>query len=64
MRVGCIDIGTNSVLLLVAEPGPQGPRAVLERATVTRLGQGVDATGELAPDARERTLRCLEGYAR
>ncbi len=63
MRVACIDIGTNSVLLLVAEASGDGPRAVVERATVTRLGQGVDATGELAPEARERTLRCLAAYA-
>jgi exopolyphosphatase/guanosine-5'-triphosphate,3'-diphosphate pyrophosphatase len=64
MRVACVDIGTNSVLLLVAEQAPGGEvRAVVERATITRLGQGVDATGELAPEARARTLRCLESYA-
>jgi exopolyphosphatase/guanosine-5'-triphosphate,3'-diphosphate pyrophosphatase len=64
MRVACVDIGTNSVLLLVAERAPGGEvRAVLERATITRLGQGVDATGELAPDARARTLQCLGSYA-
>ncbi|MCU0654971.1 MAG: Ppx/GppA family phosphatase [Polyangiaceae bacterium] len=65
MRVASVDIGTNSVLLLVAERGPGGEaRAVLERATITRLGEGVDATGELSAQARERTLRCLESYAR
>jgi exopolyphosphatase/guanosine-5'-triphosphate,3'-diphosphate pyrophosphatase len=65
MRVASVDIGTNSVLLLVAERGPGGEaRAVLERATITRLGEGVDATGELSVQARERTLRCLESYAR
>lgn len=63
MRVACIDIGTNSVLLLVAEQAASGAQAVLERATITRLGEKVDATGELAPEARERTLRCLAGYA-
>jgi exopolyphosphatase/guanosine-5'-triphosphate,3'-diphosphate pyrophosphatase len=62
-RVATLDIGTNSVLLLIAEATPAGARAVLERATITRLGEGVDRTRTLAPAARERTLRCLESYA-
>ncbi len=65
MRVATIDIGTNTVLLLVAERGPDGAlRAVLERATITRLGQGVDRTRVLAPEAIERTRACLEDFAR
>ena len=64
-RVAAVDIGTNTVLLLVAERGPDGsPRAVEERATITRLGQGVDATRVLAPEAVARTVACLEEYAR
>lgn len=63
MRIASIDIGTNSVLLLVVERVQDRIEAVLERATITRLGEGVDATGVLAPEARERTLRCLSGYA-
>lgn len=62
-RVAAIDIGTNSVLLLVAEAAPDGPRAVVDRATITRLGQGVDKTGALADEACERTLACLRAYA-
>lgn len=62
-RVACIDIGTNSVLLLIAEQSARGPVAIVERATITRLGQGVDRTGQLAPDACERTLACLRAYA-
>lgn len=66
-RVAAIDIGTNTVLLLVVEEvgtgGEHRLRPVLERATITRLGQGVDASGVLAPDAVERTRSCLEGYA-
>lgn len=62
-RVACIDIGTNSVLLLIAEQSPRGPVALVEQATITRLGQGVDRTGQLAPEACERTLACLRAYA-
>jgi exopolyphosphatase/guanosine-5'-triphosphate,3'-diphosphate pyrophosphatase len=62
-RVATIDIGTNSVLLLIAELGPSGLFALVERATITRLGEGVDRTRELAPAARERTMRCLGEYA-
>jgi exopolyphosphatase/guanosine-5'-triphosphate,3'-diphosphate pyrophosphatase len=62
-RVGAIDIGTNSVLLLIAERRGGELLPLVERATITRLGQGVDRTRELAPEALERTLDCLAGYA-
>lgn len=62
-RVATLDIGTNSVLLLIAEATADGPRPLLERATITRLGEGVDRTRTLAPAARERTLECLASYA-
>jgi exopolyphosphatase/guanosine-5'-triphosphate,3'-diphosphate pyrophosphatase len=65
MRVATIDIGTNTVLLLVAERSPDGAlRALEERATITRLGAGVDRTRQLAPEAVERTCTCLDEYAR
>jgi len=64
MRVASIDIGTNTVLLLVAERAASGAlRAVEEAATITRLGQGVDESRTLAPEAIERTRACLERYA-
>lgn len=64
MRVATIDIGTNSVLLLVAERRKDGGvSALLERATITRLGEGVDRSRSLAPAAIERTLACLQDYA-
>jgi exopolyphosphatase/guanosine-5'-triphosphate,3'-diphosphate pyrophosphatase len=64
MRVAAIDIGTNSVLLLIAETKTNGElEALVERATITRLGEGVDRTRELAEAARARTLDCLADYA-
>jgi exopolyphosphatase/guanosine-5'-triphosphate,3'-diphosphate pyrophosphatase len=63
MRVAAIDIGTNSVLLLVAEVTARGLVAVEERATVTRLGQGVDRSRVIHDAAIERTNACLAEYA-
>lgn len=63
MRAAAIDIGTNSVLLVIAENTERGPRALLEKATITRLGAGVDRTATLAPEAIERTLACLSEYS-
>lgn len=63
MRVATVDIGTNTVLLLVAERRAGGAlHAVMERATVTRLGQGVDRSRRFAPDAVARTRACLDDY--
>jgi exopolyphosphatase/guanosine-5'-triphosphate,3'-diphosphate pyrophosphatase len=64
MRVATIDIGTNTVLLLVAETNDAGELvAVQEHATITRLGEGVDKTRVLAPAAMARTRACLDQYA-
>lgn len=63
-RVAAIDIGTNSVLLLIAARNSRGGlETVLERATVTRLGRGVDGQRRLDPAAMQRTLDVLAGYA-
>ena len=63
-RVASIDCGTNSIRLLVADVPPSGAHAdLLRRMEVVRLGQGVDATGRLAPEAVERTRRVLAEYA-
>ncbi len=60
-----IDIGTNSVLLLLAERGADGALTVLrDQSTITRLGQGAGASGVLAVEAIERTLACLAEYRR
>ncbi|MGZ4593620.1 MAG: Ppx/GppA phosphatase family protein [Actinomycetes bacterium] len=65
MRVGAIDCGTNSIRLLVADiDAERGTlRDVERRMEIVRLGQGVDRTGRLAPDAIERTLAACRRYA-
>ena len=63
MRVATIDIGTNSVLLLIAESNGGALQPLVERATITRLGQGVDRNRRLLPEASARTLACLTDYA-
>jgi exopolyphosphatase/guanosine-5'-triphosphate,3'-diphosphate pyrophosphatase len=69
-RVAAVDCGTNSVRLLVADladlagDGTGGELTdVLRRMEITRLGQGVDATGRLDPRALERTAAVLREYA-
>jgi exopolyphosphatase/guanosine-5'-triphosphate,3'-diphosphate pyrophosphatase len=62
-RVAAIDIGTNSTRLLVAERGADGALVTVERLMrITRLGQGVDRTGSLSPEAIERTVGVLAEY--
>jgi exopolyphosphatase/guanosine-5'-triphosphate,3'-diphosphate pyrophosphatase len=65
-RVAAIDLGTNSIRLLVAR-SVAGEPALTDLArdmVITRLGQGVDATGRIAPDALRRTLAVLDRYVR
>ncbi|WP_422935930.1 exopolyphosphatase [Sinomonas sp. P47F7] len=70
MRVAGIDCGTNSIRLLVADTqGEAGDAGAVRLADVhremriVRLGQGVDATGVLAPEALERTFAAVGDYA-
>jgi exopolyphosphatase/guanosine-5'-triphosphate,3'-diphosphate pyrophosphatase len=64
-RVAGIDCGTNSIRLLVADVHPEtGELIELDRRmTIVRLGQGVDRTGRLAPEALERTFAACREYA-
>lgn len=58
-----IDCGTNSVRLLVADVEADGTLSDLSRQLrIVRLGQGVDATGRLVPEAIERTRLALVDY--
>jgi exopolyphosphatase/guanosine-5'-triphosphate,3'-diphosphate pyrophosphatase len=66
-RVAAIDCGTNSIRLLIADidrsDGTSTLTDVVREMRVVRLGQGVDATGELAPEALERTFAATADYA-
>ncbi|MGV0577331.1 Ppx/GppA phosphatase family protein [Mycolicibacterium elephantis] len=67
-RVGAIDCGTNSIRLLIAdvEENTDRPRLrdVHREMRIVRLGQGVDAAGQFAPEALDRTQHALSDYAR
>ncbi|MFB6846189.1 exopolyphosphatase [Streptomyces sp. NPDC056373] len=64
-RVAAVDCGTNSIRLLVADADPAtGELVDLDRRmTIVRLGQGVDRTGRLAPEALQRTFAACREYA-
>ena len=64
MRVAAIDCGTNSTRLLIAESSDdaRGFTILDRRMRITRLGQGVNATKMLAPEAIERTAAVLREY--
>lgn len=61
-RVGAIDCGTNSIRLLIADVVDGKLRDVHREMRVVRLGQGVDATGQFAPEALARTESALADY--
>lgn len=62
MRVGVIDIGTNSTRLLIADVEDGAIVELDRRSEVTRLGQGVDVSGRLADEAMERVFATLAAY--
>src|SRR3954449_9023419 len=63
-RVAAIDCGTNSLRLLVADVGADGRLTdVVRRTEIVRLGQGIDRSGVIAPEAMERTLAVTREYA-
>jgi exopolyphosphatase/guanosine-5'-triphosphate,3'-diphosphate pyrophosphatase len=62
-RVAAIDCGTNSIRLLITDlDGPAG-RDVVRQMRIVRLGEDLDRTGRLAPQALARTFAACEDYA-
>jgi exopolyphosphatase / guanosine-5'-triphosphate,3'-diphosphate pyrophosphatase len=61
-RVAVIDIGSNSTRLLVADVGDGRVTPVERRSTVTRLGRGVDLSGQLAAEAIEAACAAVDPY--
>jgi exopolyphosphatase / guanosine-5'-triphosphate,3'-diphosphate pyrophosphatase len=62
-RAAAIDCGTNSIRLLIADKVDGRLQDVHREMRIVRLGQGVDATGQFAPDALVRTKAALVDYA-
>ncbi|OKH72397.1 exopolyphosphatase [Mycobacterium sp. SWH-M1] len=61
--MAAVDCGTNSIRLLIADVTDGRLTDVHREMRIVRLGQGVDATGEFAPEALARTRAALEAYA-
>jgi exopolyphosphatase / guanosine-5'-triphosphate,3'-diphosphate pyrophosphatase len=64
MRVGVVDLGTNSTRLLVADVDGERVREVLRRTEITRLGEGVDERRRLLPLPVARVRNVLSDYRR
>ncbi|OBH92871.1 Ppx/GppA phosphatase family protein [Mycobacterium sp. E2733] len=62
-RLAGIDCGTNSIRLLIADVSDGRLHDVHRETRIVRLGQGVDATGQFAPEAISRTRGALADYA-
>jgi exopolyphosphatase/guanosine-5'-triphosphate,3'-diphosphate pyrophosphatase len=61
-RYAVIDVGTNSVKFQVAERQADGSwRPIVDRAEITRLGEGLEEAGEIIPAALERTIVAIAG---
>ncbi len=61
MIVAALDIGTNSVKLVVSE---DNGKVTLDEVRITRLGEGVDSAGKLGAEASARTLKAVTEFAR
>lgn len=60
--IAAIDCGTNTIKLLLGDPA-EDPSGVRRESRMIRLGQGVDATGRLAPEALERAWSAIDEFA-
>ena len=63
MILAGIDIGTNSIRLLIAETGPDAFRELYSARRTTRLGKDLDRTGRFSSDAMERSFSALSEFS-
>jgi exopolyphosphatase/guanosine-5'-triphosphate,3'-diphosphate pyrophosphatase len=63
MILGGIDIGTNTLRLLIAETGPSSFRELFSDRRITRLGQDLERSGAISPDAAERSIKALSDFS-
>ena len=61
-RIASIDIGTNTILLLIAEIEEGALKPLLEKETIVRLGEGLQKSGILSEGAMERGSQTLDQY--
>jgi exopolyphosphatase/guanosine-5'-triphosphate,3'-diphosphate pyrophosphatase len=63
MKIAALDVGSNTVLMLVVECGvDEKPSVLADMARITRLGRGVDAGGRLDPESAARTLDTIAEF--
>jgi len=62
-RYASIDLGTNTVRLLIASVGPEGIAPLLVKRRITRLGGGFTRETGISPEARQRTIAALIEFA-
>lgn len=63
-KIAAIDVGTNTVLLLVAEISDATIHPLYQQEQIVRLGEGVDKTQRIKPEAMQRTLHALKEYVK
>lgn len=61
-RYAAIDIGTVTCRMLVVDVDESGLHELTREYAITNLGEGVDATGELKPEAIDRVVRAIDGF--
>ena len=62
MTLAAIDIGTNSVKMLIGRVTGRAVTPLLHRSVITRLGEGLQKTGEISEEAADRTIATLAEY--
>ncbi len=64
-RQAVIDVGSNSIKLLLAEPGDKGSvKTVIDKSNIVRLGEGLKETGRISREAMERNCQAITEFSR